>query len=71
MNKERKDKTQADIDLVLSLIEKHGAVPYARERALGLMEEALRVLRGVKWPGDQEAASLLESFARFAVEREW
>ena len=71
MNKDRTDKTHADVAYVLSLVEKHDAVGYARKRAIELMKEAVEVLGDISWKGDAEAAALLELFARFAVEREW
>jgi len=71
MNKDRTDKTPADVSYVLSLIEKHDAVGYARKRAVELMKEAVKVLGGISWKGDTEAATLLGLFARFAVDREW
>ncbi|MBI3840637.1 MAG: polyprenyl synthetase family protein [Thaumarchaeota archaeon] len=71
MNKDRGSKSSDDLSYVLSLIESSDAVGYARKIATGLMNEALGSLRSVQWPGDKGAASLLESFARFAVEREW
>ncbi len=71
MNKDRTDKTHADVAYVLSLVEKHDAVGYARKRAIELMKEAVEVLGDISWKGDAKAVALLEFFARFAVEREW
>jgi geranylgeranyl diphosphate synthase type II len=71
MNKPREEKTPADVSYVMSLIGEHGAIDYARKQARELMGEALAILRGIRWKGDREAVELLESFARFAVEREW
>jgi geranylgeranyl diphosphate synthase type II len=71
MNKDRAAKTPADVSYVLSLVEKHDAVEYARKRAVELMKEAVEVLGGISWKGDTEAVALLGLFARFAVEREW
>ncbi len=71
MNKDRADKTPADVSYVLSLVEKHDAVGYARKRAVELMKEAVEVLEDMPWKGDADAATLLGLFARFAVEREW
>jgi geranylgeranyl diphosphate synthase type II len=71
MNKDRTAKTPADVSFVLSLVEKHDAVGYARKRAVELMKEAVDVLGSISWKGDAEAAALLRLFARFAVEREW
>jgi geranylgeranyl diphosphate synthase type II len=71
MCKNRAAKTPADVSYVLSLVEKHDAIGYARKRAVELMKEAVEVLRSISWKGDEEAAALLELFAKFAVEREW
>ncbi|MDA4125187.1 MAG: polyprenyl synthetase family protein [Thaumarchaeota archaeon] len=71
MNKQRADKTPDDIAYILSLVESHDAVGYARKRAYELMKEAVGTLKSIRWTGDKDAAALLEQFARFAVEREW
>jgi len=71
MNKDRADKTPADVSEVLSLIRRYNAVGYARKKAVELMKEAAEVLGGISWKGDSEAAALLGLFVRFAVEREW
>ncbi len=71
MNKGREAKSEADVSFVLSLIDKYDAVGFARKRATELMKESMVSLRGIRWKGDAEAAEMLSSFARFAVEREW
>ena len=71
MGKARSAKTSEETAEVMSLIEKYDAIGYARKRAIELMKEALGTLRSIKWEGDKEAASLLEAFAKFAVDREW
>ena len=71
MNKDRGAKTSADVSYVLSLIDRYDAVGFARKRATELMKEAVATLSGIAWKGDREAAEMLTSFARFAVEREW
>ncbi|HZW85742.1 MAG TPA: polyprenyl synthetase family protein [Nitrososphaerales archaeon] len=71
MNKERASKTSSDVSLVLNLMDKYDAIGFARKRANELMKEAVAVLRDISWTGDKKAAQMLESFARFAVEREW
>ncbi len=71
MDRPRARKTERDVEYVLSLFEKHGSVDYARARATRLMQEALATLSRTPWKGDKDATALLESFARFAVEREW
>ncbi len=71
MNKERGAKSSDDVAYVLSLIDKYDAVGYARKRANELMKEALATLKGIRWKGEGDAAEMLTSFARFAVEREW
>jgi len=71
MGKSRGAKTPADVEEVLSLIEKHDAVGFARKRANELMKEALAILGEIGWKGDEGAVRTLEEFSRFAVEREW
>ncbi len=71
MNKNRESKSPDDVSYVLSLIEKYDAVGFARKRANELMKEAVATLKGIPWKGDRDAAEMLTSFARFAVEREW
>jgi len=71
MNKRREAKTAADVSYVLSLIDRYDAVGFARKRATELMKEAVVTLEGIRWKGDRDAAEMLTSFARFAVEREW
>ncbi|HYC12291.1 MAG TPA: polyprenyl synthetase family protein [Nitrososphaerales archaeon] len=71
MDKERGHKTGEDVAYVLGLIDKYRSIEYSQRRARDLMEEALAVLNDISWGGEKEAASLLESFSRFAVERQW
>jgi len=71
MNKKREAKSASDVSYVLSLVDKYDAIGFARKRAAELMKEALVALNGIRWTGDREAAEMLTSFARFAVEREW
>jgi len=71
MNRKREAKTEADVAFVMSLINKYDAIGFARKRAAELMKEALTTLNGIRWKGDRDAAEMLTSFARFAVEREW
>ncbi len=71
MNKDRGQRTSKDVSYVLALMEKNDTFGYGRSRARQLMEEAVNVLRRIEWSGDRDAVSLLESFARFAVERQW
>jgi len=71
MNKPRAEKTQEDVAYVISLIDQYDAVGFARKRANEMLKEALSFLRGIRWKGDSDSVALLESFARFAVEREW
>jgi geranylgeranyl diphosphate synthase type II len=71
MNKERSQKSEEDVAYILSLIEKTDSIGYGRGRARELMNEALGVLSSISWRGDKEAASLLQAFSRFAVERQW
>jgi len=71
MNKPRDAKAKSDVAYVLSMVERYDAVGYARKRAAELLKEALSTLEGIRWSGDRDAVSMLKSFARFTVEREW
>ena len=71
MNKKRQAKTTRDVSYVLSLINEYDAIGFARKKATELLKEALATLNGIRWKGDREAAEMLRSFSRFAVEREW
>ena len=71
MGRKRDRKSASDVAYVLSLMKKHGAIAAARKRAVELMNDALADLRSIRWRGSGEAVALLESFARFAVDREW
>ena len=71
MNKDRGEKTEDDVLYVRSLIEKNDALSYSQKRARELVEEALAILRTVDLSGESEAISLLESFSRYVVERQW
>lgn len=71
MNKGREQKTGEDVSYVLSLMEKNNAFDYGRKRARQLVNGAVEALKEVNWTGEREAVSLLRSFCRFAVERQW
>jgi geranylgeranyl diphosphate synthase type II len=71
MSKKREAKSAAEVSYVLSLIDKYDAIGFARKRAAEFMKEALMTLGGIRWKGDRDAAEMLTSFTRFAVEREW
>ena len=71
MSKNREAKSSSDVFYVLSLIDKYDAIGFARKRATELMKQAVSTLKGIGWKGNRDAAEMLTSFARFAVEREW
>ncbi len=71
MNKPRESRGQSDVSRVLELVDAYDSVGYARKRAVELMKEAIATLKEIDWAGDRSSAKVLESFARFAVEREW
>jgi geranylgeranyl diphosphate synthase type II len=71
MGKERENKTEQDLQYVLSLMKEHGVIEYAHQHAADLVDESLSILRTIQWRGDAESLQLLESAARFAVERKW
>ncbi len=71
MNKSRETKTASDVSYVLSLVDSYDAVGFARKRAAEFLKRALTTLKGIQWNGEKDAADMLTSFAKFAVEREW
>jgi len=71
MNKTREQKTDQDVQYVLSLMKSHGAIEYAERKARALVDEALAAMKTVHWRGEPASLELLESAARFAVERKW
>ncbi len=71
MGKKREEKDDEDVAYVISAMERHGALDYARGKARELSDRAMKTLRGIEWRGDPDSVAILESFARFAVEREW
>jgi geranylgeranyl diphosphate synthase type II len=71
MNKRREEKTEQDLRFVLSLMKSHGTIEYAERKAKELVDEALAVMKTIRWRGDSSSRELLESAARFAVERKW
>jgi geranylgeranyl diphosphate synthase type II len=71
LNKERRLKEKSEIEYVLSLIERYGAIEYCQKRARELMEDAVEVLESIEWVGEEDAVRLLASFAKFTVDRQW
>ena len=71
MNKSRDAKTKEDVSYILSAVEKYDSVGFARKKAAELLKGALATLNGIDWPGDRGSVAMLNSFSRFAVEREW
>jgi geranylgeranyl diphosphate synthase, type II len=71
MNKPRSAKTPADVERVLSLMKRYDTIGYAQKRAAELLKEALVSLHKVKMKGDRQSVEMLESVARFAIERQW
>jgi geranylgeranyl diphosphate synthase, type II len=71
MGKDREAKTEEDIQFVLSLLKRYDTISFAQRRAKEHVERALAALKTVEWKGDASSVSLLQSAARFAVERSW
>jgi geranylgeranyl pyrophosphate synthase len=71
MNKRRGDKSEDDVRYVLSLMTSYGTIEYAQKRAMELVEEALGALNTIEWRGDSASIEILQSAAKFAVERKW
>lgn len=71
MNKPRTAKTPEDLGRVLSMMKRYDTIGYAQKRAAELLKEALASLGKVKMKGDMSSVEMLESVARFAIERQW
>lgn len=71
MSRPRARKTSKDVGYIVSLMKKYDTIRYSQARARELMNEALDIAGKVGWRGDQSSVLLLESVARFAVERQW
>jgi hypothetical protein len=52
-------------------MKKYDTIGYAQKRAAELMDEAIGTSRTIDWRGEPPAVSLLQAFARFAVQRQW
>lgn len=70
MAKRREEKTGAEVEYVLSLIKKYGAVEYAQRKARALVDDALSVLPTIGWR-DEASVETLRAVAKFAVDRQW
>jgi geranylgeranyl diphosphate synthase type II len=71
MDKKREEKSEEDIKKILSLIRKYGVIEYASNKAKELANHARSMLKSIEWKGDRSAVDLLDSVARFSVERNW
>ncbi len=69
MDKTREEKK--DVQKVLGLIQKYGAIDFARKKARTLVDEARTDLAVLSWRGEKEWIALIDDVARFAVERQW
>ena len=66
-----RDQRREHLDELLEMIDRHGVLPFASERAGQLLDSALATMRKVRWPGDADAVQRLEEIARYSVERDW
>jgi geranylgeranyl diphosphate synthase type II len=71
MNKPRSAKTAEDVERVMALMKRYDTIGYSQKRASELLKEALASLSKVKMKGDRRSMEMLESVARFAIERQW
>lgn len=71
MNKPRPSKTQDDVEKVLAMMKRYDTIGYAQRRASELLKEALASLSKVQMKGDRSSVEMLQSVARFAIERQW
>ena len=66
-----REERKVRLDELLEMIERHGVIAYASERAEELLHEALATMKKVRWTGDRQAVQRLEEIARYSVERDW
>lgn len=71
MSKPRSAKTAEDVERVLAMMKRYDTIGYAQKRASELLNEALASLSKVKMKGDAASVQMLQSVARFAIERQW
>jgi geranylgeranyl diphosphate synthase type II len=71
MNKKRKDKTQEEVDEILSLMKKHKSIEYAKQKALDFANEALKKFdKHFADVADSEEKQAIRAFVTFVIERE-
>jgi geranylgeranyl diphosphate synthase type II len=72
MSKNRSDRTQEDVDEILSLMEKYGSIGYARSKAEEYAEDAKKHFRAIfQDTAKTESRKLLEELIDFMIRREW
>ena len=67
----RREKTDDEVNHILSLMQQYGAIEYAQDKAKQFLTDALAVLDTIRWNGDRGAVELLRDVARFSIERQW
>lgn len=70
MNKTRKEKTQEEVDFVLSKMKAKGSIDYAKKEASVHAKNAMGKFKELKGLKDNDSKKALESIIRFVVERE-
>jgi len=70
LDKGRTEKTDDDVQYVFALMERHGTVSYARQKAKALLNDALHALGTIGWSGDHESVELLRAIATFSIQRQ-
>ena len=71
MKKKRKEKTSENVDYVLSLMRKYKTIEYAQREANRFVDEAIAVMKTIKWKGDAQSVEFFHQAARFLVDRQW
>jgi geranylgeranyl diphosphate synthase type II len=67
-NKKREEKSQADVDRVIKLYQKHGCRDWVRKRAIGFAKEAMKGIDEI--PYSDEGKAILRDAVEFIVNRE-
>jgi len=71
MNKEREDKKQDEIEVILSLMKKYGSIGYAKEKALFFAKKARKDFdREYSFIKDSDAKKFIEGLFDFVINRD-
>ncbi|MEM4134278.1 MAG: polyprenyl synthetase family protein [Candidatus Micrarchaeia archaeon] len=71
MNKERNEKTEQEVNYILSLMKKYGSIDYAKEKAIFFAKRAKKNFdKQYKFMKDSESKKFIEALFDFVINRE-